>query len=132
MIKNVIFDMGNVIFYYDRDYLLRHFYNGKDFELLKEKAFINWDLLDEDAISLDEFYDNVKKELSPELSPYALSALKNWEYFMNYNREMMALIRELKQNGYKQDFLTKRKKKWIERTIKNDRNNKRFLYNLQH
>jgi len=101
MIKNVIFDMGNVIFNYDRDYLLRHFYNGEDFELLKERAFKNWELLDEDAISLDEFYDNVKKELSPELSSYALSALKTWEYFMNYNREIMSLIQELKQKGYK-------------------------------
>ena len=101
MIKNIIFDMGNVIFNYDRDYLLHHFYNGKDFDLLKEKTFKNWELLDEDAISLDEYYENVKKELPFPLSLYALSALKTWEYFMDYNKEVISLIQELKQNGYK-------------------------------
>ncbi len=101
MIKNVIFDMGNVIFNYDRDYLLHHFYNGKDFELLKEKAFKNWELLDEDSISLDEYYNNIKEELPNELSSCAISALKNWEYFMDYNRQVISLIQELKQKGYK-------------------------------
>ncbi len=101
MIKNVIFDMGNVMFNYDRDYLLSHFYTGKDFELLKEKAFKNWELLDEDAMSLDEYYKDVENELPPYLSHYALSALKTWEYFMTQNKEVISLIRELKQKGYK-------------------------------
>lgn len=101
MIKNVIFDMGNVIFNYDRDILLKHFYNGKDFELLKEMAFKNWELLDEDAMSLEEYYENVKKDLPSSLSHYALSALQTWEYFMTQNSEMISLIRELKQKGYK-------------------------------
>ncbi len=101
MIKNVIFDIGNVIFNYDRDSLLHHFYNGKDFELLKEKTFKNWEMLDEDAISLDEYYELVKKDLPPHLSRYALSALKTWEYFMNQNNEIIDLIHELKQKGYK-------------------------------
>lgn len=101
MIKNVIFDMGNVIFNYDRDFLLSHFYKGKEFDLLKEKAFSNWELLDEDAMSLADFYDNVKNSLPPHLSHIAISALQNWEYFMTQNKEMICLIRELKQKGYK-------------------------------
>ena len=81
--------------------LLKHFYNGKDYELLKEKTFHNWELLDEDGLSLEEYYKNVENSLPKELSHYALSVLKNWEYFMHYSDGIIDLIRELKQKGYK-------------------------------
>ena len=69
--------------------------------MLKEKTFHNWELLDEDALTLDEYYAQVESSLPKELSHYALSVLKHWEYFMHYSDGIFDLIRELKQKGYK-------------------------------
>ena len=63
MIKNIIFDIGNVILQFNRDFLLKHFYNGKEYDLLKEKTFHNWELLDEDGLTLEEYNENVKRSL---------------------------------------------------------------------
>ena len=93
MIKNVIFDIGNVILNFNRDYLLKHFYNGKDYELLKEKTFYNWELLDEDGLSLEE-------------------------YFMHYSDGIIDLIRELKQKGYKLYILSNMTRHFINNSYK--------------
>lgn len=118
MIKNIIFDIGNVILKFNRDYLLKHFYNGKDYELLKEKTFYNWELLDEDGLTLEEYYENVENSLPKELSHYALSVLKNWEYFMHYSEEIIDLIRELKQKGYKLFILSNMTRHFINNSYK--------------
>lgn len=101
MIKNVIFDIGNVIFYYDREYLLKHFYTGKDFDLLIDKLFCRWEQLDEDKLSLSEYVRLAQQSLPDNLKKYAPAVLNNWEYFMQHNKEIMCLISELKQKGYK-------------------------------
>ena len=100
MLKNVIFDITNVILKFNRDDLLSHFYNGKDYDLLKEKLFCDWELLDEGLISVEDYNKNVLASLPEHLRPYALSVLDNWEYYMYFNHEIIDLIRELKCKGY--------------------------------
>ena len=118
MIKNVIFDIGNVILTFSRDFLLKHFYNGKDYDTLKEYLFKDWEMLDEDKISLSEYYEKVKNSLSPELYSYAKSVLDNWEYYMSYNVGIIDLIRELKSKGYKLYILSNMTRHFIERDYK--------------
>lgn len=118
MIKNIIFDIGNVLLKFDRDYLLSHFYMGEEYELLKEKTFHNWELLDEDALSLEEYDKDVLNNLPPHLQSFAMSVLHNWEYYMEYTEGTIDLIRELKQKGYKLYILSNMTRHFINRDYK--------------
>ena len=118
MIKNVIFDIGNVILKFGRDYLLSHFYNGPEYELLKEKTFHRWEDLDEDLISLEEYKKDVYDSLPPHLRDVAMSVLNNWEYFMSYSDGIISFIQELKQKGYKLYILSNMTRHFIEREYK--------------
>ena len=118
MIKNVIFDIGNVILKFSRDFLLSHFYTGEEYEFLKHELFKDWEKLDEDAISLDDYYKNVLSSLPPHLHQYALAVLNNWEYFMRYSDGIIDLIQTLKQKGYKLFVLSNMTRHFIEREYK--------------
>lgn len=118
MLKNIIFDIGNVILQYNRDFLLRHFYDGKEYELLKEKTFENWELLDRDGLTLEEYNQNVKNSLPPHLSKYAISVLSYWEYYMRYSEGIIPLIQELKQKGYKLFILSNMTRHFINNAYK--------------
>ena len=100
MVKNVIFDIGNVILKFNRDYLLSHFYQGDEYEFLKEKVFYNWEELDEDLISLEDYNKRVLNSLPPHLHAPAMAVLNNWEYYMSHVDGIVDLIRELKLKGY--------------------------------
>ena len=118
MIKNIIFDIGNVILQFNRDFLLKHFYDGKEYALLKEKTFENWELLDEDGLTLEEYNERVKNSLPDHLSNYALSVLNHWEYYMRYSDGIIPLIQELKQKGYKLFILSNMTRHFINNDYK--------------
>ncbi len=118
MIKNVIFDIGNVILKFSRDFLLTSIYQGKEYDLLKEKLFANWEKLDEDLISLVEYEQEVLLSLPPHLRSYASAVLNNWEYFMTYTPGIRELIAELKQKGYNLYILSNMTRHFIEREYK--------------
>lgn len=118
MIKNIIFDIGNVILKFDRDFLLSNFYRGVDYELVKEVLFRDWEKLDEDLLTLNEYKENVLKELPKHLHAPAIGVLDNWEYFMTYTKGIIPLIFELKQKGYKLYILSNMTRHFIERDYK--------------
>lgn len=118
MIKNIIFDIGNVILKFNHDYLLSHFYQGEHYELLKEKVFFEWELLDEGKISLSEHIEKVLKTLPKNLHGPAKSLLENWDYYMHKIDSVYELIFELKQKGYKLYVLSNMPLHFIERINK--------------
>ena len=118
MVKNIIFDIGNVILKFGRDFLLSNFYNGPEYEFLKEKIFCRWEDLDEDLISLDDYKKNVYDSLPKHLQNIAMSVLNNWEYFMTYSDGIISFIQELKQKGFKLYILSNMTKHFIEREYK--------------
>ncbi len=120
MIKNIIFDIGNVILKFDKDFLLSTFYKGKgeDYDLLKEKLFSDWEMLDQDLISLKEYKERVLFALPSHLKPYANAVLDYWEYCMWYTPKIIDLIRELKLKGYKLYVLSNMTRHFIEREYK--------------
>ncbi len=118
MIKNVIFDIGNVILAFNRDYLLSHFYTGKDYDLVKEKIFYNWEELDEDLISLEKYDERVKASLPEKYHGVAMAVLHNWEYYMSYKPGIVDLIRELKNKGYKLYVLSNMTRHFIKNAYK--------------
>ena len=118
MIKNIIFDIGNVILKFSRDFLLSSIYQGEEYELLKEKLFCNWEMLDEDLISIEDYEKSVLKSLPKHLHSYASAVLNNWEYFMRYTDGTRELIAELKQKGYNLYILSNMTRHFIERDYK--------------
>lgn len=118
MIKNIIFDIGNVILSFNRDFLLSNFYRGSEYEFIKEVLFRDWEKLDEDLLTLKEYKDNVLKELPKRLHAPAIGVLDNWEYYMTYTKGIIPLIFELKQKGYKLYILSNMTRHFIERDYK--------------
>ncbi len=101
MIKNVIFDIGNVLLKFNRNYLLGNFYQGEDFEWLKEKIFHDWELMDDDTLSPEAHLENVLASLPEKYHAVAKGVLTGWEEFMLYNHATVNLVKELKNKGYK-------------------------------
>lgn len=118
MVKNIIFDIGNVILKFSRDFLLSHFYQGDEYEFLKDKLFCNWEMLDEDLITLDEYKSNVLNSLPSHLKSTAKSVLENWEYFMRYSDGIIPLILDLKNQGYKLFVLSNMTRHFIKNEYK--------------
>lgn len=118
MIKNIIFDIGNVILKFSRDFLLKSIYQGDEYEFLKEKLFENWEKLDEDLLSLEEYHQQVLNSLPNHLHSYASAVLNNWEYFMTYTKGIRELIAELKERGFNLYILSNMTRHFIERDYK--------------
>jgi putative hydrolase of the HAD superfamily len=118
MVKNIIFDIGNVILKFSRDFLLKSIYQGEEYDFLKEKLFENWEKLDEDLLSLEEYNQQVLNSLPKHLHSYALAVLNNWEYFMTYTKGIRELIAELKERGFNLYILSNMTRHFIERDYK--------------
>lgn len=118
MIKNIIFDIGGVILFFNRDFLLDKYYHGTEKELLKEKLFKDWEMLDEDAISIEQYNKNVLASLPERLHAPALTVLNYWEYAMSYKKGIVDLVRFLKEKGYNLYILSNMTYHFIERDYK--------------
>lgn len=115
MIKNIIFDMGNVIFQFDFDHLLGSFYQGEQFEMLKNRIFSKWALMDDERMSHEEYKKMVLDGLSDDLKVPAENVLERWEEFMKPTPRMHEYIAELKEKGYKLYLLSNIPTHFVER-----------------
>ena len=115
MIKNVIFDIGKVLISFNRDFLLKKYYDGKDYNLLKEVLFEGWERQDEGSISVEDYKKERVDALPPHLKSVGATVLDYWEYSMYYNEGMVNLVRELKEKGYKLYILSNMTYHFIER-----------------
>ncbi len=118
MVKNIIFDVGNVILKFNRDFLVSHFYEGEENELLKDALFSDWEKLDEDLVSLEQYKQNVLNRLPERLHAPAVGVLDNWEYFMRYTEDIIPLVQDLKNDGYNLYVLSNMTRHFIERKYK--------------
>ena len=118
VIKNVIFDIGNVILYFNRDFLLGTYYQGEDYELIKEKLFHKWEEQDEGLITSQEYIKNVLASLPQKYHHVANTVLNYWEYSMRYTDGIISLIQELKEKGYKLYILSNMTDHFISRDYK--------------
>lgn len=115
MIKNIIFDVTNVLLLFKRDYLLGNFYQGEDFEFLKEKIFYDWEKMDEGLLTCEEHLERVLKTLPEKYHKIAIGVLTTWENYMTCTNATYNYIKELKNEGYKLYILSNMTPHFIER-----------------
>ncbi len=100
MIKNLVFDLGQVVFSYKRKYMVEKFVTApEDSALLQEVVFdrLYWDRLDEGTLSDGDALTLMKARLPKRLWSDAESIYNNWIYNIPVIDETIALVREMKE-----------------------------------
>lgn len=103
MIRNIVFDMGNVLIRFDRDYFISRLgIEGEDKELLKREVFLSleWARMDRGSLTDEEAAESVCKRLPAHLHDAARKLVGMWDRPILPVSGMLELIQELKEKGY--------------------------------
>ena len=103
MIKNVIFDLGNVLLKLRWDIVLNRYSNNiDDFKLLETVIFNSdeWQKLDEGTIEKTDAINIMKSKLPERLHKSCLNIMKDWQDGFVINTEILDFIIFLRENGY--------------------------------
>ncbi len=109
MIKNIIFDLGNVVLKLRWDIVLnRYSDNLEDQKLLDDVIFNSeeWQRLDAGTIEKYEAINIMKSKLPSKLHDACLGIMKDWKDGFVINTEILDFIDFLKSNGYKTYILS--------------------------
>ena len=109
MIKNVIFDLGNVVLKLKWDIVInRYSDNEDDKKILKEVIFGSeeWIKLDEGTIKKADAIQIMLSKLPERLHEACIEIMKNWQDGLVINTEILGFIDYLKSNGYKTYILS--------------------------
>jgi len=104
MIKNIIFDLGNVILKLNWDSVIEKYSsNDEDKKLLKKVIFESqeWLDLDEGIISKKDGIDKMLSNLPEHLHQPCKSIMNNWTDSLIHNIPMINFVKTLRSNGYK-------------------------------
>ena len=99
MIKNVVFDCGQVLIHFDPKYMVeRYVTEPADASLLQEIVFdrLYWDALDRGTVSDEAVKDAICARLPARLCEAAKTVYDNWIYNIPEVEGMRELIREIK------------------------------------
>lgn len=103
MIKNYVFDLGNVILILEWDKVLNKYnITNEEKALLKKNVFNSkeWNLLDEGTISKSDALKIMKSNLPESLHGYCVDIMETWKEGLTINNEMLELIQHIKSSGY--------------------------------
>ena len=103
MIKNIIFDMGNVLIKFDRSIFLdRIGVTGEDRELLLREVYlsIEWSMMDRGTLTEEKAAERMCKNLPARLHKYVYALTSEWERPILPIDGIEELVRELKSKGY--------------------------------
>lgn len=103
MIKNYIFDLGNVVLILDWDKVLNKYnITQEEKELLRKHVFDSkeWALLDEGVISKEDAIKIMKNNLPEKLHQYCINIMDTWKEGLIINNEIVEVIKEIKNKGY--------------------------------
>ena len=99
MIKNIIFDLGNVILKGKPSIVLENLnLDDEVYNDIKEKFFNDWSKLDLGLISLDDYFYqcNFKSIISNEIK----ERLINYYKYRSFNEDVLNVLHDLKRKGY--------------------------------
>ncbi len=100
MIKNVVFDFGQVLVHFEPLYMTkRYISDDKDAQLAADIIFdrIYWDKLDEGTIENEEVEADIARRLPERLVSDAILAYRNWIYNIPEIDGMRALAQKIKR-----------------------------------
>ncbi|MFX0000470.1 MAG: HAD family hydrolase [Candidatus Hodarchaeota archaeon] len=103
MIRNIVFDLGNVIFNFKPEKFLLKFSKNKNYikefisKVIRSKTWIN---LDRGIISLKSAEEEFIKKF-PEESDFILMFFEHWMEMLTPIQENVKILYDLKHNGYK-------------------------------
>ena len=100
MIKNVIFDFGQVLVHFEPDYMTGQYIKDEaDKKLAMDVIFdrLYWDRLDAGTISEEEVIEGIKSRLPERLCEDSVNAYKNWIYNIPEIDKMADLIKYIKE-----------------------------------
>lgn len=121
MIKNIIFDIGGVIAYFDEDEMLSSFTSNKDeIEFLRENViyspeWVKYGLLDLGYLSLEDMGNIISDRTNNVLDDLIKQVSINHINFINVQDKMLDLITKLRNNGYKVYLLSNTNKYAMEK-----------------
>lgn len=103
MIRNIVFDMGNVMIYFRKGLFLdRAGLAGEDRTLLERVVFdsLEWARMDRGSLLEDEAETLMCARLPARLHAYVHSFVYDWDKPLMPVPGMAALVKELKEKGY--------------------------------
>lgn len=101
MIKNFVFDLGNVLFKFDSKEIVIRFNNGKYSEHLHQIIFSNWYKFDSGELNNETFLDYIKNDLNGDEYQVAKTLLDNWIDHLKYDQRVIDVIKKLKKDNFK-------------------------------
>lgn len=117
MIKNIVFDMGNVLLEWNPEKIIARFIDDKDrIQKLKNAVFEQeyWSKLDAGLTTEEEVREHAKSLLPKEYHEDIDEILDNWQYCLPINADTSNLVKYLHAKGYGVYLLSNANNKFVE------------------
>ena len=104
MIKNIIFDLGNVIIGFNQTQIIDEFAQNNDEKTFIKKQILDseeWKLLDLGKIVNDEAIARVQNRNNYSFAELTKKFWHEWYKFLPINQDTIKIAKTLKDNGYK-------------------------------
>lgn len=108
MIKNIIFDLGNVLLSFKPlEYLSGKIHDKDKIEEIYKEIFLSeeWVMLDRGVIVEEEAVNRICNR-NPENSDLIKACMKNWYELLTPKKEMVHVLKNVKSKGYKTFILS--------------------------
>ena len=109
MIKNIVFDMGNVIIKFNPKEIVNNYVeNEEDKKILLDTIFYGqeWLDLDNGTLDLSDAIKIIKEKLPKNLKNVGENILNTWTNYISEDDKMKILMKELRKKGYKTYILS--------------------------
>lgn len=104
MIKNIVFDMGNVLILFDPDFFIKRIgiEDKKSVEILKREIYgsIEWSMTDRGTLTEKQACEIIEKRVPDYLKDSVAKLTSEWHRPIVPILGAKELIKELKENGY--------------------------------
>ena len=104
MIRNIIFDLGNVIINYNQEQIINNFTKQEEeIKYIYDEIFHapEWELMDLGNITNDEATEVINKRNKFKYQKLTDNFLHEWYKKQEINRDIVEIAKKLKRNGYK-------------------------------
>ena len=104
MIRNIIFDLGNVIINYNQEQIINNFTKKEEeIKYIYDEIFHapEWELMDLGNITNDKAIEVINKRNEFKYQKLTDNFLHEWYKEQEINRDIVEIAKKLKRNGYK-------------------------------